>query len=334
MEGAAPVDQLVQEGPKRPLTDSSPAPLHDAFKPPPPDSFPATSLYRSPPTISPVTSSPDIPTMVKHSSGPIPVLSPLFLLPDYSSSSSTFNSTYLSTSQMFSTITSSTTTNLSGQDAPLSEPLPRSTPIIGSFSMSSQTLADPCSSSSLSSGILPPLSSSITHDQDLPSCSFVPPKSFLLMFLPYFLLIILHLQRGLRVVILSREDPLGVVSLGKNPQGGKERAPRPPSGCSHCFIMISQNLSSYQCPILPQGYLPGESALDLSTRPMVSNYSPQSPMINPFFTDYSCSPKILSPIISFNEPSEYVFNMFSFIYTCDFFPGQDNRSLLVSVIEW
>ena len=86
--------------------------------------------------------------------------------------------------------------------------------------------------------------------------------------------------------------------------------------------------------MLPQGYPPVVRALDLSIRPRVSSNLPQNPTINPFFTNYSCSPKVFSPIVSFNEPSEYVFNMFSFIYTCDFFPGQDNRSLLVSAIEW
>ena len=232
MEGADPVDQSTLESPKEPFTDSTPTPSysHDISKPPPPYPAPVIPLHSSLSTISPVTNSPDIPIKVEYLSDPIPIPSPIFLLPGYSSTISTLSSTSFSTSQVPTIITNSTITSFSSQDAPHSVPLPRSTPIIGSLSLPSQALIDPCPSSSYSS-------------------------------------------------------------------------------------------------------VPSE-VISLSTRPRVSSNLPQNPTINPFFTNYSCSPKVFSHIISFNKPSEYVFNMFYFIYTCDFFPGQDNRSLLVSAIEW
>ena len=198
------------------------------------------------------------------------------------------------------------------------------------FSIPSQTLSDPCPSDSLSLDILHPLSSSITYDQDLPSCPFTPsiviPPSVLT----------LPLSHNTSPAKKSRG---GHLVKGKSSRGcssrGRRRNPRilpKPSPLSHlssCNLSFPQSLS-----ISSQGYFSEEGALDLSTKPKVCSYLPQNPTINPFFTNYSCSPKIFSPIVSFSEHSEYVFNMFSFTYSCDFFPGQDNRSLLISTIKW
>ena len=240
---------------------------------------------------------------MEYLSDPIPLPSPLFLLQGYSSSTSTFSSTSLSTSQISTAITNSTITNLSGQDAPHSVSLPRSTPIIGSFSLPSQTSINPCPSSSYSfvpsKVILPPV-------QTLPpSYNTLSPKK----------------PRGGHSV--KGKSSMGCSTRGKSPRG-QRKGSRTLSGCSPHLISSSQNLSSSQSPILPWGYPSVVRALDLSTRPRVNSNFPQNPTLNPFFTNYSCSPKVFSPIVSFNEPSEYVFNMFSFIYTCDFFPGQDN----------
>ena len=130
MEEAAPVDQSDQERPKGPFTDSTPSPSysHDVSKPPPPYSPPVIPLHSSSSIISLITNSPDIPIKVEYLSDPIPVPSPLFLLPHYSSPISTSSFTSLSTSQVSTIITNSTITSFSNQDAPHSVPLPRSTP--------------------------------------------------------------------------------------------------------------------------------------------------------------------------------------------------------------
>ena len=163
MEGVAPVDQSAEERPKGTFTNPtlSPSCPPDISQSPPPYSPSVVPLYSSPPTISVVTISPDIPIKVEYLPDSIPVPSPIFLLQGYSSSTSTLSSTSLSTSQTFSTITNPTITSLSDQDVSHSVPLPRPTPILGSFPISSQTLSDLCPSDPSSLDILPPLSSSI-----------------------------------------------------------------------------------------------------------------------------------------------------------------------------
>ena len=142
------------------------------------------------------------------------------------------------------------------------------------------------------------------------------------------------LQRNLEVVILSKgKSSRGHSSRARGPRGRRGN-PRISPILSPHFSSSSHNLPFPQSlSISSQGYFSKERALDLSTKSRVCSYFPQTPTVNPFFTNYSCSPKISSPIVSFNEPSEYVFNMFSFTYSCDFLPGQDNRSLLISAIK-
>ena len=99
-------------------------------------------------------------------------------------------------------------------------PLPRPTPILGSFPIPSWTLPDPCPSDSLSLDVLPPLSSSITYGQDLLSCSFAPsiviPPSILT--LPPF-----HNSSS------SKKSMGGCLVKGKSSRGHSSRG-RPPRG--------------------------------------------------------------------------------------------------------
>ena len=169
----------------------------------------------------------------------------------------------------------------------------------------------------------------------LSSCSFAPsivtPSSTLTLS-PFHNISPSKKSRGGHLV--KGKSSQGCSPRGRPPRGrrGNPRilpTPSPHFSSSSCNLPFPKSLS-----ISSQGYFSKEGALDLSTKPRVCSYFPQTPSVNPFFTNYSCSPKIVSPIVSFNEPSEYVFNMFSFTYSCDFFPGQDNRSLLVSAIKW
>ena len=67
-EGAAPVDQSAKEGPEGISIDptSSPSCPPDISQSPPPYSPSIIPLYSSPPTISPITISPDIPIRVEY----------------------------------------------------------------------------------------------------------------------------------------------------------------------------------------------------------------------------------------------------------------------------
>ena len=145
MEGVAPADQSVEERPKGTSTDPtfSPSCPPDISQSPPPYSPLIVPLYSSPPTIYPITIPPDIPIRVEYLPDSVTVLSPIFLLQGYSSSLSTLSSTSLSTSQTFSTTTNPTIISLPDQDVSHTVSLPRPTPILGSFSISPQTLSDP-----------------------------------------------------------------------------------------------------------------------------------------------------------------------------------------------
>ena len=172
-EGAAPVDQSPQERLKESPNDFTfTLPYSHDISKSSPCSYPVVLISNSPS----VATSPDIPIKVVCLSDPISVPSFLFYLQGYSSSTSTPSLSSISILHAPNVADNLISSNLSCQDVPHSVPLFRPIPIIGSFSMSSQTLADPCPSSSLSFDMLPPLSSSITHNQNLPSCSFITPK--------------------------------------------------------------------------------------------------------------------------------------------------------------
>ena len=176
MKGGAPVDQSTDEGPMGTSTipTSSPSCPPDISQSPPPYSPSIVPLHSSPPTISPITISPDIPIRVEYLPDSVTIPSPIFLLQGYSSPTSTLSSTSVSTSQTFSTIANPTTVSLPYQNVSHLASLSRSTPILGSFSVSSQTPSDSYSSNFSSLDVLPLLSSSIIHDQVLSSCSFAP----------------------------------------------------------------------------------------------------------------------------------------------------------------
>ena len=103
MKGEAPADQSAQEGLKGASTDptSSPSCQSDISQSPPPFSPSTVPLYNSHPTISPITISPDIPIRVEYLPDSVSVPSPIFLLPGYSSPTSTLSSFCFSITDLF-----------------------------------------------------------------------------------------------------------------------------------------------------------------------------------------------------------------------------------------
>ena len=79
--------------------------------------------------------------------------------------------------------------------------------------------------------------------------------------------------------------------------------------------------SKYLCP---------DGPLDLSTRPRFVNYSYGGNLVNPFLKSNSSQPKILSLMVTFNEPSEHVRDMFSLVHSYDFLPC-GNHKLTLSI---
>ena len=54
---------------------------------------------------------------------------------------------------------------------------------------------------------------------------------------------------------------------------------------------------------------------------------------NPLFKSNFSHPHIYSPMVTFNEPSENMKGMFSFVLSCEFSPGANNKLLLSSLIK-
>ena len=61
--------------------------------------------------------------------------------------------------------------------------------------------------------------------------------------------------------------------------------------------------------------------------------APGGPSSNPLFRSDFSHPHIYSPMVTFNEPSENVRGMFSFVLSCEFSPGANNKLLLSSLIK-
>ena len=122
-----------------------------------------------------ITIPPDIPIKVEYLPDSIPVPS-LIHFPGYSTSTSTPSSSSISTFYTPHVTDSPALASPSGQEVSNSVPPFRPTPIIGSLSIPSQSVTNPYSFSSFAFDMLPPLSSSVTYDKNLPSCSFATPK--------------------------------------------------------------------------------------------------------------------------------------------------------------
>ena len=159
---------------------------------------------------------------------PIPVPSPLFHFPGYSTSTSTPSFSSISTLYTPHVTDSPALANPSGQEVSHSVPSFKPTPIIGSLSIPSQSLVNPYSSSSFSFDMLPPLSGSVTYDQNLPPCSFVTPKV-----IPPF-----TSTSPVSSSILSPRKP-----RGRQPVRGKSSRGKPPRGLGRGCTTLSEHSS-------------------------------------------------------------------------------------------
>ena len=112
----------------------------------------------------------------------------------------------------------------------------------------------------------------------------------------------------------------------------RRQCPRPAAPCSSLprNTDLFPLLSSWANPSI---YHFSNDPMNLTSKPrkrlQVLGGSPS----NPLFKSNSTYPHIYSPMVTFNEPSENVRGMFSFVYSCQFFPGGNNKLLLSSLIK-
>ena len=103
----------------------------------------------------------------------------------------------------------------------------------------------------------------------------------------------------------------------------RRQCPRPTTPCSSFPLLSSwANPSSYR-----------DNPMNLTCNHRTNLQAPGGSSSNPLFRSDFSYPHIYSPMVTFNEPSENVRGMFSFVFSCEFSPGANNKLLLSSVIK-
>ena len=102
----------------------------------------------------------------------------------------------------------------------------------------------------------------------------------------------------------------------------RRQCPRPTTpGSSFPLLSSWANPSSYQ-----------DNPVNLTCNPRTNLQAPGGSSSNPSFRSDFSYPHIYSPMVTFNEPSENVRGMFSFVLSCEFSPGANNK-LLSSLVK-
>ena len=103
----------------------------------------------------------------------------------------------------------------------------------------------------------------------------------------------------------------------------RRQCPRPATpGSSFPLLSSWANPSSYR-----------DNPMNLTCSPRTTLKALGGSPSNPLFKPNSSHPDIYSPMVTFNEPSENVRGMFSFVLSCEFSPGANNKLLLSSLIK-
>ena len=103
----------------------------------------------------------------------------------------------------------------------------------------------------------------------------------------------------------------------------RRQCPRPTTpGSSFPLLSSWANPSSYR-----------DNPMNLTCNPRTNLQAPGGSSSNPLFRSDFSYPHIYSPMVTFNEPSENVRGMFSFILSCEFSPGANNKLLFSSLIK-
>ena len=115
------------------------------------------------------------------------------------------------------------------------------------------------------------------------------------------------------------------------PRGRRDRATSTTS--SQTSPIPSYLWSDHQPSLVPSKGPSADEALNLVTRPRVLNYFPDSLPPSPLHYDYFTILKAASPVVIFHCPSPFTLKNFSSVYSINFPPGHNTKSLLVAGIN-
>ena len=110
----------------------------------------------------------------------------------------------------------------------------------------------------------------------------------------------------------------------------RRQCPRPATPGS------SLSINTVPFPLLASWANPSsyrDNPMNLTCSPRTNLQALGGSSSNPLFKSDSSYPHIYSPMFTFNEPSENVRGMFSFVHSCKFSPGTNNKLLLSSLIK-
>ena len=112
----------------------------------------------------------------------------------------------------------------------------------------------------------------------------------------------------------------------------RRQCPRPAIPCSSLssITVLFPLLSSWANP---SSYHYSDDPMNLTFKPRTRLQALGGSSSYPLFKSNSSHPHIYSPMVTFNEPSENVRGMFSFVHSCQFSPGANNKLLLCSLIK-
>ena len=112
----------------------------------------------------------------------------------------------------------------------------------------------------------------------------------------------------------------------------RRQCPRPAIPCSSFSsnTVLFPLLSSWANP---SSYHYSDDPMNLTFKPRTSLQALGGSHSNPLFKPNSSYPHIYSPMVTFNEHSENVRGMFSFVHSCQFSPSANNKLLLSSLIK-
>ena len=125
--------------------------------------------------------------------------------------------------------------------------------------------------------------------------------------------------------VVPRKGPLAArpgTGSGVGPETIPITLPGGTFGSSFPLLSSWANPSSYQ-----------DNPMDLTCNHRTNLQASGGSSSYPLFKSNFSHPHIYSPMVTLNEPSESVRGMFSFVLSCEFSPGANNKLLLSSLVK-